>query len=385
MATVSRPRTGGWRLASATMRAGRVLALSLGLLMAASIVPALSAPDPALERMTLRAKIGQLVMFTVRGTSLTDVERDVIRSARLSNVILFDKNYSSKTQLEGLTRQIQRAARAGRPHPIGALISVDQEGGVVKRFDDMPPWLSAPQMGDRDRSVAFDQGRATGRALRTVGVNVDLAPVADLDLPPEHVMASRSFGRDPLPVGRRVKSFAQGLQRADTAAVAKHFPGLGGATRNSDFGRSYVYRSKWRLRNVDAVPFQIAIEGGIRLVMLSHAIYPKDGGKRPASLNHSIATERLREGLGFNGVAISDALEPVSWFFDGNVPRTCRATIKAGVDLALITGDVFAARACADAIRQAVASGAITEKRIDRSVRRVLELKQWLGVYDPGA
>lgn len=374
-----------WRLASQSMRAGRVLALTVGLLMAASVVPALSAPDPALERMTLRAKIGQLVMFTVRGTRLTDAERDIIRSARLSNVILFDKNYSNKTQLESLTRQIQRAARAGRTHSIGALISVDQEGGVVKRFNDMPPWLSAPEMGDRDKSVAYDQGRATGRALRAVGVNVDLAPVADLDLPPEHVMASRSFGRDPVPVGRRVKAFARGLQRADTAAVAKHFPGLGGATRNSDFGRSYVYRSKWKLRHVDALPFEIAIEGGIRMVMLSHAIYPKDGGDRPASLNHFIANDKLREGFGFTGVAISDALEPVSWFFDGSVPRTCRATIKAGVDIALITGDVYAARACADAIRQAVGSGAITERRIDRSVQRVLDLKQWLGVYAPSA
>lgn len=361
----------------------KVGAIVIGFVLACSTLPAWSAPDPALRRMTLRAKIGQLVMFTVRGTSLTAAERDVIKSARLSNVILFDQNYSNRTQLTSLTRQIQRAARAGRTHPIGALIAVDQEGGVVKRFEDMAPWYSAPQMGDRRKTLAYDQGRATGRDLSNAGVNVDLAPVADLDLPPEHVMASRSFGTDPVPVGRRVKAFARGLQSKRTAAAAKHFPGLGGATRNSDFGKSYVYRSKWKLHHVDAVPFQIAIDGGLKMVMLSHAMYMKDGGDRPASINRYIATDRLRDEFGFRGVAISDALEAVAWRFDNNVSRACRATVWAGVDIALITGDVYAARACADAIRAGVEAGAITERHIDRSVQRVLRLKEWLGVYDP--
>lgn len=361
----------------------RVGVTAVGFMLAASTLPALSAPDPALSRMTLRAKIGQLVMFTVRGTSLTAEERDVIQSARLGNVILFDKNYSNRTQLENLTRQIQRAARAGRTYPIGALIAVDQEGGVVKRFEDMAPWYSAPEMGERPKSVAHDQGSATGSDLSEVGVNVDLAPVADLDLPPAHVMSSRSFGRDPERVGRRVKAFARGLQSKGVAATAKHFPGLGGATRNSDDGKAYVYRSKWKLHNVDAIPFHIAIDGGLRMMMLSHAMYTKDGGNRPASVNHYIATERLRDEFGFNGVSISDALEAVAWRFDNNVARACRATVWAGVDIALITGDVYAARACAVSIREAVDSGAISQRRIDRSVERILRLKEWLGVYDP--
>ena len=377
----------------AVERAVRLLrAVSAGLLVSVTATAlaggAAVAGEPTpieqrIERMTLRAKVGQLVMFSVNSTSLSSTEKEVIRGARLGGVILFAKNYSNRTRLRALTDQIQRAARAGRADPIGALISVDQEGGLVKRFEDMPPWYSAPEMGDRDKSVAYSQGRATGRALRGVGVNVDLAPVADLDLPPEHVMASRSFGTDPVPVGRRVKAFALGLQSERTTATAKHFPGLGGATRNSDFGRSYVYRSKWKLHHVDAVPFHIAIDGGLRMVMLSHAMYTNDGGNRPASVNHYIASDRLRDEFDFTGVAISDALEAVAWRFDNDVPRTCRATIAAGVDIALITGDVYVARACAGAIKDAVDSGAISETRIDRSVERVLELKAWLRVYDP--
>ena len=362
------------------MRPVRSISLALAFVIALAASPALSQAQDALERMTLREKVGQLVMFSVDGLSLTATERDMIKRHHLGGVILFSKNYEDRDQLAALNRAIQNAARAGSSG-IGALISVDQEGGVVKRFPDMAPWHSHPEIGaSSDDGLALREGRLTGRALSSVGVNVDLAPVADLDLPPEHVMRSRSFGSGEQRVGNLVRDFARGLQRNDVAAAAKHFPGLGGATQNSDFGRADVYRNKWKLRNMDAVPFRKAINGGIRMIMLSHAIYPKDGGKRPASINRHIAVKRLRKQLGFTGVAISDALEAVNWWFGGNTPRACRATIWAGSDIALITGGVHAARACAAQIVGAVRSGAIPEDRIDTAVTRVLRLKKWLGL-----
>lgn len=333
--------------------------------------------------LTRAEKIGQLVMFTVDGTSLSERERDAIKRLHLGAVILFRDNYANRTQLDRLTAQIQRAARNGNSLGIGALISVDQEGGVVKRFPDMPPRYSAPQMRDIGKAtVAFDQGLATGQALIRVGVNIDLAPVADLDLPPEHIMRERAFGAEPDPTARLVRAFARGLQSAGVGATLKHFPGLGGATINSDFGKAYVRRSRWRLRHIDAVPFRRAIEDGAKLVMLSHGIYTRDGGPRPASLNFKIATERLRDGFAFDGVAISDALEPIAWWFKGQTAKACPATIKAGVDIALITGNVDAAGACVRAIRDAIVSGTISRARLDRAVERVLALKEWLGLAE---
>ena len=363
------------------MRAARIIGVAVAVLVAAAAgAPAAPQIQDTVAQMSLGEKVGQLVMFSVRGQRLTDAEKNLIRRHHLGGVILFADNYRNRDQLKILTAQIQRAARAGNSQSIGALISVDQEGGVVKRFPDMPPRYSAPEMGARDASVAYHQGRATGKALRASGVNVNLAPVADLDLPPEHVMRSRSFGRHPDRVGRRVRAFSRGLQSQRTAATAKHFPGFGGANINSDFGRAYVRRTRWQLHHVDAVPFHKAIAGGTRMMMVSHGMYVNDGGKRPASLNKYIATERLRDEFGFTGVAISDALNAVDWKFDGNTPRTCRATIWAGVDIALITGDARAAGACAAAIKRAVRSGAISRAHIDRSVTRVLELKAWLGL-----
>lgn len=355
--------------------------------VAATTVAAVSPVAPparAADPLTLREKVGQLVMFGVAGTRLDRDEVDAIVGAHLGAVILFRHNYTDRAQLRSLTKQIQASARRANSQSIGALVAVDQEGGVVKRFPDMPPWRSAPEMGaGRDFSLAYDQGRKTGRALHEVGVNVNLAPVVDLDLPPEHVMRSRSFGARRHRVGKMVAVFVGGMQRRGVAATLKHFPGLGGATINTDYGRSYVYRSKRELSAIDAVPFRYGIGRRARLVMVSHAMYVNDGGNKPASMSRYIATTRLRDELGFVGVAISDALEAVSWRFGGSLTKACAATVRAGVDIALITGSVFAARSCAGAIRAAVVSGDIPRARLDQAVARVLELKKWLDVYVP--
>lgn len=321
-------------------------------------------------------------MFSVSGTGLTSAERDTIRRHHLGGVILFARNYRDRDQLKNLTTQIQNAVRRGSGHGIGALVSVDQEGGVVKRFPDMPPWRSHPEIGATgDPSIAYEQGRAAGGALRRVGANVNLAPVGDLDLPPEHIMRSRSFGSRTRLTALMTRAFARGLQSRTTAAAAKHFPGLGGATINSDYGRAYVYRTKRQLRRADVVPFKKAAEAGLKLMMLSHGIYVNDGGSRPASVNRYIATKRLRREVGFEGVAISDALEPVAWRFGGSVARACRATIWAGADIALVTGGADTAAACATEITRAVRRGTISHARVTRAARRILDLKRWLGVF----
>ncbi|MBW3594151.1 MAG: hypothetical protein KY391_01125 [Actinobacteria bacterium] len=362
------------------MRSRFVYGITIGMLVVAMTAPG-SPAHSAVDAMTLREKVGQLVMFSVGGRSLTEHERDVMRREHLGAVILLDRNYRNRDQLERLTTQIQNAARGGTDPPIGALIAVDQEGGIVKRFEDMPPWYSAPEMGRRGTSFTYEQGRKTGKALRGAGVNMNLAPVADLDLPPKHVMRERAFGSRPRRVGRLVRAFGTGLQRHRVVATAKHFPGLGGATQNTDDGASYVSRSKRKLRRVDGKPFRFAVRAEFGSIMVSHAMYVKDGGRIPASMSRHIVEDRLRRDLGYDGVAVSDALEAVTWRFDGDLVRACKTTIDAGVDLALIMGGIDTAARCADAIRRAVLNGEIPERRVDEAVARVLALKTWAGAF----
>lgn len=351
---------------------------------ATTAAPAGASVKSTIEEMTLREKVGQLVMFAPGGTSLTSAERTAIKDSHLGGLILFARNYSNRDQLGNLNSQIQRAVRRGTRYRIGALISVDQEGGVVKRFPDMPPHYSAPEMGRRnDKGLARSQGRLTGSALRSAGLNVNLAPVADLDIGPNHVMRDRAFGSRPGRTGKLVRAFAAGLEDRKVSAVLKHFPGIGGATINTDDGRSYVYRTRWQLRHIDAVPFEMAIDRGVDMVMLSHAIYPEDGGSRPASLNKHIATRRLRRDLGFQGVAISDSLGAIAWRFGGSVSKACPRTVAAGVDIALMTSGAATAQECARKIYLAVRAGDITKSRIDKAVLRILRLKRDLKVFSP--
>ena len=368
------------------MRARTAATILLVVGLMAPTGTASQASNQAIPKMTLREKIGQLVMFPIGGKALSETERSMIEDHHLGGVILFAHNYQDRSQLVGLNRQIQRAVRSGNPFSIGALIGVDQEGGIVKRFPDMPPGYSAPRMGEAGRrKLALRQGRATGRALREAGVNLNFAPVADLDIGPQRVMRERSFGSGPDKVARLAGAFAEGLQDRRVGSSPKHFPGLGGASTNSDDGRAFVYRSKRQLHRVDSVPFHKAVAKGTRLMMVGHAMYMNDGGRRPASLNPYILNRRLRGEFGFTGVAISDALEPVSWRFDGDTPKACKATIDAGMDVALLSSNVQVAAACAERIYQAVRRGGISNARIDDAVERVLRLKSWLGLYDPPA
>jgi beta-N-acetylhexosaminidase len=372
-------------------RTRRRLSLTVSVILSAAALSTLSARgqisqvEYAVSKMTLAEKVGQLVMIRVHGTSLSSTEYALIANEHLGGVILFGDNYSDRSQLRALTARLQKAGRAGNGFGIGMLVSADQEGGAVKRFPDLPPTRSAPAMGRiGSSSIAYDQGSRTGAALHAVGVNMDLAPVLDLSEGPRYIMRSRSFGSSPSRVGRLSSAFMRGVQRYRVAATLKHFPGLGAATINSDNGAAYVYLSSTTIKRSDLVPFDAAIERGATAVMVGHGIYRNAWGRVPGSVNPSIARGLLRTRAGFTGVAISDSLNAIAWRYRGLTSRACVETIKAGVDVALVTGGSSTSRGCADAIYAAAAKGYIPPWRVNEAVRRVLVLKQWLGVWTPG-
>ena len=198
--------------------------------------------------------------------------------------------------------------------PPRAPIFVDQEGGVVKRYPGLPPYKAASAF--RRNRDALRVGRATGAALRQVGVHVDLAPVLDAADGP---LGSRHFRRPGLAI-----SFAKGLARGGTAACVKHFPGLGSTPESTDVARVFgVVRSR-ELR-----AFRAAIRAGVRCVMVGHAIYPKLGARR-ASLES--ATYGLLRRQGFSGVAITDSFSALG----PGAGRWARLAVRAGADLVLV-------------------------------------------------
>ncbi|HEX5468690.1 MAG TPA: glycoside hydrolase family 3 N-terminal domain-containing protein [Gaiellaceae bacterium] len=211
------------------------------------------------------------------------------------------------------------------PRPRRALVFADQEGGSASSFDDLPPSLPAASIGSRGQ--AFAAGRATGRALGTAGVDVDLAPVLDLADGP---LGSRQFSAPAYGI-----AFARGLAVGGTAACAKHFPGLGAAALSTDES-PHVHAG---LPPAQLEAFRRAIRAGVSCVMVGHAFYNRFGASRRASFSPAAYLLLRREG--FDGVAITDS---VSVFGSEWAVRAARRAVLAGADLVLLTNGPDAAR-----------------------------------------
>lgn len=279
------------------------------------------APQVSLAKM-----LGQQVVARMGGTSPDATLLASIRAGHVGSLILYGSDIVSPAQTRGLVRQLQAAARAG--HNPRLLIFTDQEGGIVKRLGWAPPTVTPPQMGIDGASVARAQGIGTGAALRNVGINADLAPDVDV----AHSSSSflwqegRSFGMSAKRVISSAIPFALGLLHAHVIATAKHFPGLGGASTDTDMGKDTL-----RIGASDLAPYRSAIKNGVPLIMIANAYYPGlDRSGRPAPLSHRIVTGLLRQKLGYTGAVITDDVGRLS---DYNTERAAIDADDAGVDL----------------------------------------------------
>jgi beta-N-acetylhexosaminidase len=316
------------------------------------------------DRLSLRQQVGQVTVSSFPGTAVPEYIRRRLRARETAGVILFGSNGGDRAVWRRLTRSLQSAA-GGR-----ALVMVDQEGGDIRTVGYAGPAASQPFQGS-PRSVRRAAAGA-GRQLRAAGIQVNLAPVADVPRPGS-VMATRSFAGDERGIAARTRASIRGLRDARVAGTAKHFPGLGGATVNTDDAPATV---RVPIDN-DLVPFRAGVAEGVPLVMLSHASYPRLDARRIASQSRRIVTDLLRKKLGFQGVIVTDSLEAEAVLARSGVADAAERSIRAGADLILMTGsaswnDVFphllAEARQDDGFRQ----------RIRASAARVLALKSEL-------
>jgi beta-N-acetylhexosaminidase len=231
-------------------------------------------------------------------------------------------------------------------------------------------------MGVRGVAYARRQGARTARALADRGVNVDLAPVLDLARPGSAIAAEgRAFGRRPGDViAAGVDGFAAGLRSGGIAATAKHFPGLGAATTNTDLAVQRIDLGAAVLRAADEAPFAAFADAGGELVMLGLATYPALAPD-PAALAPEIATGELRERLGFDGVSITDSLDAAAARAWGSRREVARAAAGAGTDL-LLYGDWRTAVTARDALVAALRHGRLARAGFERSAARVISLRE---------
>jgi beta-N-acetylhexosaminidase len=326
-----------------------------------------SAVARALAALSLRQQVGQLLVSSFDGASAPAYLRRRLRAGELSGVILFRDNVPSRGAARALTRTIQRSARGA------ALVMTDQEGGAIRslRFAGPIP----PQPAQIGPKTAGGLAERTGRQLRAAGVNVNLAPVADLTSGP--AMRSRTFRGTPGQVGAKVRAVVRGYARSRVAATAKHFPGLGAARVNTDQAPATVPFDRAAL-----TPFRAAVAAGVPLVMTSHATYPALDGRRIASQSTAITTGLLRKRLRFRGVAITDSIEARAVLSRSGIGAAAERSIAAGADIVLMTGSASWKTVFPRLLREARRSAAF-RGRVRSAARRVLSLKRSLGAQSP--
>ncbi|HET8975985.1 MAG TPA: glycoside hydrolase family 3 N-terminal domain-containing protein [Solirubrobacterales bacterium] len=329
-----------------------------------------SEPEP----LPLKKLVGQSVV-TKLGEGGAD--QKLVRRVRKGQVGGLIVDPRDEQTLQADLTSLQQAAADGDNPPL--LVMIDQEGGDVKRLPNGPPELSAPQMGeDGDPDTARAEGEATGQFLEPLGVDVDLAPVLDVALPQTaDTISSRSFGDDPALVADLGSAFIQGLQSQGVAATAKHFPGLGAATTNTDFSPVTIVT---RQESLDAgiEPFRAAVEAGVRLVMMSSAIYPDLGPKKPAAFARPIVQGLLRDQLGFEGVIITDDLQSIAIQELSGPARAAVAAIGAGCDLLLYARGAQGSVQGFNALVGAVKEGGLDQAQIEAAYQRITSLKAQL-------
>lgn len=290
--------------------------------------------------------------------------------------------------------QLEAALAPARAAPIPVLVMADEEGGGVQRLsaDVAPiPW---PQ--DMGRTMTPAQVRAlaqrVGAQMRAVGVGMDLAPVADLDSAPSLSAVDpdgpRSFGADPAHTSQYVVAFVEGLQAAGVVAVAKHFPGLGGASGNTDYGPAAT--TPWAgTASAPVAPFRAAAEAGVGAVMVANASVP-GLSPGPASMSAAVVTGVLRNQLGFDGLVLTDSLSAGAVRARAALPRAAVAAIGAGADMVLFGSTLTPADASAlepgplqstisaveAGLVAAVRSGQLSGSRVDAAVLHVLAAKK---------
>lgn len=335
-----------------------------------------------LKKMTIDEKIGQLIIAGFDGTTVNDELRSLILEKYVGGVILFSKNVESASQVVELNNEIKEINKVNKS-PI--FISVDEEGGLVSRmpseFKDIPTNSDIAKYDDED--LSYNIGKVIGEEISSLGFNMDFAPVLDINSNPNNpVIGDRSFGDNEAIVSKLGIATMKGLKDSNVIASVKHFPGHGDTSVDSHVGLPVVEHDLERLKSFELVPFKKAIDAGADMVMVSHIMLPKIDEKEPATLSKTIITDILRKDMNYNGVVVTDDMTMGAIINNYDIGEAAVKSINAGVDIVMVCHQYDNVIKVIDAIKEAVKNGTITEERLDKSVERILKLKDKYNIKD---
>lgn len=324
---------------------------------------------------SLRHDIGQLLIGSIPGTTITPELRSLAREFSLGGVTWFSRNIEAPEQVAELSHDAQ-----GLATELPLWVSVDQEGGRVARLK--PPFTVWPPMATLGRSgdpaLASRFAAALAAELRVVGITLDYAPVLDIHTNPKNpIIGDRALGETAEMVARLGAAVVRGLQDNGVAACGKHFPGHGDTAVDSHLELPLVEHPPDRIRRVEAVPFREAIKAGVAFIMTAHILVPSFDDERPATLSRRIVYDLLRDEMDYGGVILSDDLEMKAIAATCEVPEAAIQAIAAGCDGVLIcSGNVELQAQTLEALVHAVEDGRIPYKRLEDAQQRLRRAKE---------
>lgn len=321
-----------------------------------------------------------MIMAGFEGKEISPALETLIREDNIGAVILFRRNIESMKQLARLVEGIKELA--GDPNFI---VAIDHEGGRVFR---MPPPFT--QMGpasllgdnyrrDRSSSRAYETGRLMAKELSSVGINLNFAPVLDVNTNPDNpIIGDRSIDTDPAIVAKLGVEWIRGLTDGNVLSCGKHFPGHGDTSIDSHLGLPVLHHTMQRLEEVELIPFRAAIEANVPSIMTAHIIYGSLDSTLPVTLSKSIVTGILRRHLRYDGVVFTDdmLMKAISDHF--TVEKAMLISFQAGCDMAIISREYETQRKTLAFLRDAVKNGDLPESMVGESLRRLKKMRDRL-------
>jgi beta-N-acetylhexosaminidase len=329
------------------------------------------------SKKELRDLVGQMFIVGFDGFSVPTEFKKFIQEYNLGGTIYFKRNVHSPAQLAELSNEVQFSCRGKTTPPL--FISIDHEGGKVNRL--VKPFTKFPGndfLGELNSpKIAYEFGAVLARELSAVGININYAPVVDVNTNANSpIIKNRAFSDDPEVCGRMGSAVCRGLQKFGVMAVAKHFPGHGDTKEDSHFVLPVVDKDLEELEKIELLPFRRVIRSRVDGIMTAHILNPKLDPKYPATMSEVTLKKILRQELRYTKLIISDDLEMKAVADNYGADEAAVMSIQAGCDLLIYRGDNGLPVAQIEAIAQAVESGRIPKADFMESIKRIEAAKK---------
>lgn len=334
-----------------------------------------------ISKMSLEDKIGQMILAGVSGTSIDANANKLISQFHVGGIIFYKYNFETPTQVIQLVNQLK--ARNSSSLPL--LLGVDQEGGRVTRLPggltNFPPNKQIGQVNNPEFS--YKVGTLLGHELKEFGLNLDFAPVLDINSNPNNpVIGDRSFGNNAEVVSKLGIQTMKGIQSQNVITTIKHFPGHGDTSVDSHLDLPIVNKSLKELKELELIPFERAINQGADVVMVAHILLPQLDKTNPGTMSKAVMTDLLRKQLGFTGVIITDDMTMGAITEHYGIGKAAVESVKAGSDIILVGHDYNNVVKIISSLKTAVQNGEISEQRLNDSIERIIQLKRKYSIND---